>query len=96
MAVPYQVYFADAGRLDAGLVSLAQLLPLIAGGLVAELLADAVDRRSLLLASQLLTALGAVGLAVNAAVGIAPWPLFVLPAVAAAQAWSPHEAGLSG
>ena len=83
VAVPYQVYSLTRSSLDVGLVSLAQLLPLIAGGLVGGALADAVDRRSLLLASQLLTALGAVGLAVNAAVGTALWPLFVLPAVAA-------------
>jgi len=94
VAVPYQVYSLTRSSLDVGLVSLAQLLPLIAGGLVGGALADAVDRRSLLLASQLLTALGAVGLAVNAAVGTALWPLFVLPAVAAGCAVA-GEAGLS-
>ena len=94
VAVPYQVYSLTRSSLDVGLVSLAQLLPLIAGGLVGGALADAVDRRSLLLASQLLTALGAVGLAVNAAVGTALWPLFVLPAVAVGCAVA-GEAGLS-
>ncbi len=94
VAVPYQVYSLTRSTLDVGLVSLAQLLPLIAGGLVGGALADAVDRRSLLLASQLLTALGAVGLAVNAAVGTALWPLFVLPAVAAGCSVA-GEAGLS-
>jgi predicted MFS family arabinose efflux permease len=94
VAVPYQVYSLTRSSLDVGLVSLAQLLPLIAGGLVGGALADAVDRRSLLLASQLLTALGAVGLAVNAAVGTALWPLFVLPAVAAGCSVA-GEAGLS-
>ena len=56
VAVPYQVYSLTRSSLDVGLVSLAQLLPLIAGGLAGGALADAVDRRSLLLASQLLTA----------------------------------------
>jgi hypothetical protein len=57
-------------------------------------LADAVDRRSLLLASQLLTALCAAGLAVNATVGTALWPLFVLPAAAAGCSVA-GESGLS-
>jgi len=94
VAVPYQVYSLTRSSLDVGLVSLAQLLPLIAGGLVGGTLADAVDRRSLLLAAQLLTALGAVGLAVNATVGTALWPLFALPAVSAGCAVA-GESGLS-
>ena len=94
VAVPYQVYSLTRSSLDVGLVSLAQLLPLIAGGVVGGALADAADRRSLLLASQLLTALCAAGLAVNATVGTALWPLFVLPAAAAGCAVA-GESGLS-
>src|SRR3984885_1268978 len=94
VAVPYQVYSLTHSSLDVGLVSLAQLLPLIVGGVVGGALADAVDRRSLLLAAQLLTALCAVGLAVNATVGTALWPLFVLPAAAAGCSVA-GESGLS-
>jgi predicted MFS family arabinose efflux permease len=94
VAVPYQVYSLTRSSLDVGLVSLAQLLPLIAGGVVGGALADAVDRRSLLLASQLLTALCAAGLAVNATAGTALWPLFVLPAAAAGCSVA-GESGLS-
>jgi predicted MFS family arabinose efflux permease len=94
VAVPYQVYSLTHSSLDVGLVSLAQLLPLIAGGVVGGALADAVDRRSLLLAAQLLTALCAVGLAVNATIGTALWPLFVLPAAAAGCSVA-GESGLS-
>jgi MFS family permease len=94
VAVPYQVYVLTRSSLDVGLASLALLLPLIAGGVVGGALADAVDRRSLLLASQLLTALCAAGLAVNATVGTALWPLFVLPAAAAGCAVA-GESGLS-
>jgi MFS family permease len=94
VAVPYQVYSLTRSSLDVGLVSLAQLLPLIAGGLVGGALADAVDRRSLLLTSQLLTALCAAGLAINATVGTALWPLFALPAAAAGCAVA-GESGLS-
>ncbi len=94
VAVPYQVYALTRSSLDVGLVSLATLLPLIAGGLLGGSLADAVDRRVMLLASQLLTALCAVGLAVNADAGTAVWPLFVLPAAGAGCAVA-GESGLS-
>ena len=83
VAVPYQVYTLTHSSLAVGLASLAQLLPLIAGGLLGGSLADGADRRWLLLLSQFLTALCSVGLAVNADLGPALWPLFVLPAAAA-------------
>jgi MFS family permease len=94
VAVPYQVYALTRSSLDVGLISLAQLLPLIAGGLLGGALADAVDRRVVLLAAQLLTALCAVGLAVNADAGTALWPLFALPAAAVGCAVA-GESGLS-
>ena len=49
VAVPFQVYELTRSSLAVGLASLAQLLPLIAGGLFGGSLADAVDRRRLLL-----------------------------------------------
>jgi MFS family permease len=94
VAVPYQVYALTRSSLDVGLISLAQLLPLVAGGLFGGALADAVDRRVLLLAAQLLTALCAVGLAVNADAGTALWPLFALPAAAVGCSVA-GESGLS-
>jgi predicted MFS family arabinose efflux permease len=94
VAVPYQVYVLTRSSLDVGLVSLATLPPLIVGGLLGGSLADAVDRRLMLLVTQLLTALCVVGLAVNADAGTALWPLFVLPAVAAGCAVA-GESGLS-
>ena len=75
VAVPYQVYTLTNSSLDVGLASLAQLLPLIAGGLLGGSLADATDRRRLLMVCQLVTALCSVGLAVNADLGPALWPL---------------------
>src|SRR5215468_3014663 len=83
VAVAYQVYALTRSSLAVGLVSLAQLLPLIAGALLGGSLADAADRRRVLLGAQLLTLLCSAGLAVNAATGPALWPLFALPAVAA-------------
>src|SRR6516225_1992944 len=83
VAVPFQVYALTHSSLDVGLVSLAQLLPLIAGALLGGSLADAADRRRVLLIAQLLTALCSAGLAINADTGPLLWPLFVLPAAAA-------------
>jgi len=83
VAVAYQVYALTRSSLAVGLVSLVQLLPLIAGALLGGSLADAAERRRVLLGAQLLTLLCSAGLAVNADTGPLLWPLFALPAVAA-------------
>jgi MFS family permease len=82
VAVPYQVYLLTHSSLDVGLVSLAQLVPLIAGSLLGGSLADVIDRRRLLLVTQLLMAGSIAGLAINTDLGPSLWPLFVLPAFA--------------
>jgi MFS family permease len=84
VAVPYQVYAMTRSSLDVGLVSLAQLVPLIIGSLWGGTLVDAMDRRKLLLIEEALAALMVAGLAVNADVLHALWPLFVFPAATAA------------
>jgi len=84
VAVPYQVYEITHTSLDVGLVSLAQLLPLILGSLYGGSLVDAVDRRRMLLVVEALGALSSAGLALNADFGPALWPLFLFPAVSAA------------
>ena len=94
VAVPFQVYALTRSSLDVGLVALAQVVPLMAGGLLGGALADAVDRRRVLLLAQALTALCSVGLAVNADAGPALWPLFVVPAAASGCA-AVTESGLS-
>jgi MFS family permease len=83
VAVPYQIYELTRSSLDVGLASLAQVLPLMAGALLGGSFADTVDRRRVLLISQLMAALCSVGLAVNADLGPALWPLFALPAASA-------------
>jgi MFS family permease len=83
VAVPYQVYRLTQSSLDVGLVSLAALFPLIIGSLIGGSLADAVDRRRILLTVEALSALCSAGLAINADTAAALWPLFVLPAIAA-------------
>ena len=83
VAVPYQVYELTRSSLDVGLVSLTQLVPLIAGSVLGGSAVDAMDRRRLLIAAQVLMAGCSAGLAVNADLGTSLWPLFVLPALAA-------------
>jgi MFS family permease len=94
VAVPFQVYALTRSSLDVGLVGLAQVIPLMAGGLLGGALADAVDRRRMLLIAQAATALCSVGLALNADAGAALWPLFVVPSAAAGCA-AATESGLS-
>src|SRR5580658_10350392 len=86
VAVAYQVYHLTHSSLDVGLVSLTQLVPLIVGSILGGAVVDAVDRRRLLIVVELLLAASSVGLAVNAGAGRSPalWPLFLLPALAAA------------
>jgi MFS family permease len=84
VAVPYQVYTLTRSSLYVGLVSLAQLFPLIFGSLLGGSLIDALDRRHLLLGVQALGAASSAALALNADFGPVLWPLFVFPAAAAA------------
>lgn len=87
VAVPYEVYRLTHSSLQVGLVSLAQLAPLIIGSLIGGSVVDAVDRRRLLLVVEALMAACSAGLAVNADLGSALWPLYLFPAL---------SAGLSG
>lgn len=84
VAVPYQVYELTRSSLLVGLVSLAQLGPLLVGAVAGGAIADAMDRRRLLLLMQVLMAASSAGLAVNASrprPGV--WPLFVLASLQA-------------
>lgn len=82
VAVPYQVYRITHSSLDVGLVSLAQLVPLLVFSMVGGALADSHDRRRLLMVTELLMALSSTGLAVNGTLSRpALWPLFVFSAV---------------
>lgn len=85
VAVPYQVFRLTGSSLMVGLVSLAQIGPLLAGSLVGGTVADSVDRRRLLLWMQVGLALTSVGLALNAALGerAALWPVVAMSALAA-------------
>ncbi|MEU6587437.1 MFS transporter [Nocardia sp. NPDC046763] len=82
-AVPFEVYALTHSSLDIGLVSLATVVPLLAGSVFGGLVVDAVDRRRLLIAVSALMAVVNVGLAFDAGAAPALWPLFVGPAVTA-------------
>jgi MFS family permease len=75
------VYAITRSSLVVGLVSLAQLFPLIIGSLLGGSLVDAVDRRRLLIIVEAIGAASSAGLALNADLGPALWPLFVFPAL---------------
>jgi MFS family permease len=85
VAVPFQVYAITHSSLVVGLVSLTQLFPLIFGSLLGGSLVDAVDRRKLLLAVEAIGAASSAGLALNADLGPAIWPLFLFPAITASM-----------
>jgi MFS family permease len=85
VAVPFQVYAITRSSLMVGLVSLTQLFPLIFGSLLGGSLVDAMDRRKILIAVETLGALCSAALALNADFGPQLWPLFLFPAITAAQ-----------
>lgn len=85
VAVPYQIYDLTGSTLAVGLVGLVQLIPLLITSLFGGALADAVDRKRLLVWSQILLAATAAGLALNGFLeNPAIWPLYVLTAFNAA------------
>jgi len=85
VAVPYQVFELTDSSLQVGLVSLAQLGPLVIGSLVGGVVADSTDRRRVLLWSQAVAAAVTVGLALNAMLDRPSlWAIYVLTSLAAA------------
>lgn len=84
VAVPFQVFRLTHSSLQVGLVSLAQLGPLVAGSLIGGSIADGHDRRRVLLVTEVLLAVTSAGLALNASLPHPPlWPLYVITALAA-------------
>jgi MFS family permease len=84
VAVPLEVYRLTHSSLDVGLVSLAQIGPLLVGSLLGGTIVDAFERRRLLIGTQILLASTSVGLALNSGYGRpALWPIFLCSALAA-------------
>ena len=65
VALPYQIYQITESTLMVGLLSLAQLIPLLFTALVGGVFADRYNRRALLIISELLLVVGCCCLALN-------------------------------
>ncbi len=66
VAVPFQLYQITGSTLAVGLLGLAQLLPLLLLSLIGGALADAIDRRKIVVVAPFVLALTAAGLMWNA------------------------------
>lgn len=81
VAVPYQVFRITHSSLDVGLISLGQLIPLLAMSMAGGVVADAHDRRRVLMVTEALLAVTSAGLALNGGLRHpALWPLYALTA----------------
>jgi MFS family permease len=85
VAVPYQVFSITRSPLAVGLVALFELIPVLGLGLVGGAIADAVDRRRLLLWANVAQAVGSTLLALNARPGVEHlWAVYALASLRAA------------
>ncbi len=66
VALPFQVWSITHNTLAVGLIGLCELIPLLVLPIIGGAIADAVERRRLLLFAQVFAALLSVGLVVNA------------------------------
>ena len=79
VAVPYQVYQLTGSTLAVALISFVELVPLLTLTLLGGAIADAVDRRRLLLWTEAGLTITGVGFVANAALAEPlVWPLYVL------------------
>jgi len=79
VAIPYQMYVLTGSTLQVGLLALTALAPLLTMTLVGGALADALDRRGLLLRTEAVLALTSGALALNAFLASPRiWLLYVL------------------
>ena len=84
VASAFQIFLLTNSSLQVGLLSLAQLGPIIACSFVGGALADAMDRRKLLIIANVVMALSSVGLALNAMAGRPQvWALYIFTAIGA-------------
>jgi len=82
VALPYQMYKLTGSSLNVGLLGLAELLPLLVTAFVGGALADSVDRRRMILMTEVGLGLGSATLALMAFAGKPPvWALYAVSAV---------------
>lgn len=85
VALPYQIYIETHSTLMVGLLSLAQLLPLLVTALIGGVFADRYHRRMLLLSAETILAVGSLMLAFNASLAVShSWAIFVIAALMSA------------
>ena len=85
VALPYQVFALTGSSLAVGLLGLAELVPLLLTAFVGGALADSVDRRRMVLVTDVGLAVGSGLLALNASLAQPRvWPLYVAAAVLSA------------
>src|ERR687893_2976886 len=84
VAIPFQLYELTDSTLLLGLLGIAALVPLLLVPIYGGAVADAVDRRRMLLLSDVALMLVTVGLLVNVLVGARVWVLFVAEALGTA------------
>lgn len=85
VALPYQIYALTHSSFAVGLLGLAELIPLLFTAFVGGALADALDRRKLLLSAEMGLAVGSALLGVNASLDRPRlWPVYLLAAMMAA------------
>ena len=61
VAIPFQTYQLTHSSLQVGLVSFAQLIPLVLGSLLGGAYGDAHDRRSIIMVASLASVITALG-----------------------------------
>ena len=84
VAIAIEVYDLTKSSLDVGLISLVQLLPALVGSIVGGAIADAIDRRKLLICTGVSMSACAAGLAINAGSRHPTlWLIYVLAALSA-------------
>jgi MFS transporter, ENTS family, enterobactin (siderophore) exporter len=96
-AVPYELFVVTGhSTLQVGLLSLAQLVPSLVGTALGGVLADARDRRNLMVVAQLAQVIVYAGLLVLALLHVtAAWPLYLEMVVVAAVSGVAGPAQLS-
>ena len=94
VALPYQIYHETHSTLWVGLLSLAQLLPILVTALLGGVIADRYARRRLLLMTETLLSLGSIMLAWNAHLGTPSLALLFIVAAAMSACGGLHTPAL--
>jgi MFS family permease len=84
-AINWHVYLLTKSSLALGLIGLVRVVPIILCSLLGGVVADAVDRKRMILATQTLMMLSAGVLAIVTGLGLrSVWPIYLLTAIGAA------------